>query len=86
MHAGEAFQFAFGFFFGFRRKIFRIDFFTIFFRLHIGVFRFAQLLLNSLQLLSQIIVTLALINVTFDFCLNFIAQLQNLHLMIHQTR
>ena len=86
MHVGKAFNLPLGFFSYFVRKILLFNFLTVFFCLCTFAFRITQLLLDSFQLLSQIVITLALIKIAFDLWLDFISQFQNFHLMIHQAR
>ena len=85
MHAGQTFQFSKSFFFRFFRQIFLFDFFAVFIRLYRIFICFAQLLLDGLHLLAQIIIPLAFVDVVPDFGLNFIAQFQNFHLVINQA-
>ncbi|OPY14804.1 MAG: hypothetical protein A4E69_00974 [Syntrophus sp. PtaB.Bin138] len=85
MHPGEPVQFALRLLLRLLRQVLFRDFLAVLLDLDLGLVRFAQLLLDRLELLAEIIFPLALVHVALDLGLDLAAQLQDLDLMIDQT-
>ena len=82
MHPGQAFQFPIGFLAGLFGKVLCLDFSPVLINFNRGLIFISQFFFNGFLLLAQIILALALVHITLDLALNFIAQFQDFELVI----
>ncbi len=84
VHPGEALELPVRLFLRFLGQVFFLDFGPVFLHFAAGFVNFAQFLLNGLELLAEVVLPLVLLHVPLDLGLDFVADLQDLDLVVDQ--